>query len=508
MKCSKCNSENKNGAKFCANCGAELVSSKNQIPNNNISLKNNKRNNNKKKVKIAVSCVCAALILGVASFFIYESKYIGTISYDNGSTFLDKKAVITGTENSNSRIADYQDGKITLEKKDSIKSSNDITFNEDVGNLRVGSIICAGVTEKTPNGLLREVKSIAPNDDGTLSIATGEAALTDAIKQCDVYANASISPDGGVLPATTQHGPSTISSLFSEAAYADAESSSKLKISLEAKIECSVGMDIQTHLSINWGKVDFEVVCNPIASLDMSASANLKWTANKTLPSIDIGKIVFTVGPVPVVLVNKLTPSIGASLSLTESVSFNFDMAFGRRVGFNYKTDQGVSVINEDLSRNPEIKIDPQANFAIEASVTPTLTLSCKLYDLAGGEIAVGCKNAANLSLKVLGPTEIKDGAITVPGSSTPWKGYVQYKLSLPISGSFVVGGGPLNIIDRSGNAEKKWELFNTGDAITIINLEKYFPDSEKPSNSLDENFGEDTGETEKRELIGGDFIG
>lgn len=49
--------------------------------------------------------------------------------------------------------------------------------------------------------------------------------------------------------------------------------------------------------------------------------------------------------------------------------------------------------------------------------------------------------------------------------------------------------------------ASIEWEIFKT-------QLEKYLVDSDTDLQIEDEDYGEETGETEKRELIGGDFIG
>ncbi|MEG1561827.1 MAG: hypothetical protein RR323_05440, partial [Raoultibacter sp.] len=61
--------------------------------------------------------------------------------------------------------------------------------------IKDGSILSAGVTAATPNGLLRKVR-LAESVEGGYRILTEPAALTDAIDKCNIVIDAEITPEG------------------------------------------------------------------------------------------------------------------------------------------------------------------------------------------------------------------------------------------------------------------------------------------------------------------------
>lgn len=54
-----------------------------------------------------------------------------------------------------------------------------------------GTVLVAGVTENTPEGLLGKVTAVSNDGDATV-LTTEPAALTDAIKRCDLHVSATM----------------------------------------------------------------------------------------------------------------------------------------------------------------------------------------------------------------------------------------------------------------------------------------------------------------------------
>lgn len=510
MKCPICNFKNSNNSKYCANCGNPLVASTNKQNNNSLNLKNNYRKT--KRIKIAVVSLASIIVLFLIAIGIDQIKYLGVDSYDNGKTLINKDTVILDSENSNKKIKSIDGDKIEITTK---QDSN----QDDNKKIKVGTIICSGKSSNAPNGILKKVESITEESDGEITVITKQAALTDVIKRCDVSITANMT-SGNSYSISQTNGATDEVSNFIQKAYAD-DLDTSLDIFNESIpdnpfFEGGVRFTINMYLKIDPGFLGIGSSVKSRMTANVYAGAKLKELNeklnmdNKELANFKLPPIEFSIVFVPVVITNSFKLSANGSLDITSAL-LKAEAEFDKEAGFEYESGNGIKVINEDRSHGPDIGFNvTDKAFCLDLVSQINLAYEAKLYGVAGFNISAGLKGEGLLSLSNLDSDEQSDGCIHIPNVNLNLKGRLKGKLTVPIAGNVTLGIDGLNIFDGKDNISK--ELFNTGDAITLWEIDKAFPESErkKDEDKDKDNPYDDSGKggTERQSLLDDDFIG
>lgn len=344
------------------------------------------------------------------------------------------------------------------------------------------TILCAGVTPATPSGLLRKVGS-HEQVEGGYRIKTLPAALTDAIDQCDIEATVTFKPDGSY--EVTERNNASRAVFPVEQAFADEVIGVEIGKSGD-NYDLSAEFSLDVSLKIDWGKVDMSMTAHAYAGC--KAWLDFSTNAEADIPFLESKKaITVCAGPVPIVFVNSLEGVLHLFGEITAG-KVEAGATLDKSFGFRYTSDGGLTPINEDNSQSPGISFETGnelVNSILEAE--PKLELSTLIYGLAGPSLDVGVKAEAEA-----GFTPLLDGgnhpdAFTIPGTQIQAKGSISARVTVPISGHFVLEI-PMNPFDH-GQTERIADatLFDTDDEILLWSFEKNFGnDAASPGNGQD----------------------
>ncbi|WP_194890899.1 cell wall-binding repeat-containing protein [Catenulispora pinisilvae] len=257
-----------------------------------------------------------------------------------------------------------------------------------------GDTIAVGVGPATPDGLLVKVDSVTNGGAGVQNLTTEPGVLTDAITQGDFSADTALpeeSPgDLGPAPATnasvkrsaarTDVGPGDLNDVLNCGANGI--------ISLYGQLDASIHPAIHANWSLFHGiSVTATATASETASFQADASGDATCTLEVPIsPQVTMGRIVFDVGPIPIVIVPKLQFIAHASASVNGDANSSITQKFSATAGLAVN---GGSVSPIDSISNSITYVPPglTANASAKASVGPDVTLA--LYGIAGPVINV-----------------------------------------------------------------------------------------------------------------------
>lgn len=369
------------------------------------------------------------------------------------STIINPNVVVYTEEVSPFKILASDDDSITVSSLDGISDD---------------AIINAGVTNETPDGLLRRVVSTEPVDNG-YRIATAPAALTEAIERCDVRVMVSMAEDGTYT--VTETGASASPDPFIQQAFADENTLDNLFSVKEEGLTASAGNMIEVDLKIEFGNVQMRVVDHFQAKLSLDS---LNGTFEKTLFDKRLNPFTFMVGPVAVVFRNDLSVAFSADAS-TSLLGFEGKASMDKKIGFEYSTKRGLKPINEDESEKPDLHFKPGDEFfSMSLNGTLTGTFGSYLYGFAGPELSAMLEAQSDARLHKALDEDARVEYITVPGIDWNLDGRFAAKVNIPVSGTFVLRI-PSNPFDTTRDPLElaNMEIFDTEDAITLVDIEK-----------------------------------
>lgn len=352
-------------------------------------------------------------------------------------------------------------------------SSEDSITVTSLDGIEEGTILTAGISEETPNGLLCKLGEPVATDGG-YTIPIVQASFTDVFEECNYSGSASMTKDGTyeVERLNTSDSP------IVEKAYA-------LKLANNffeedyGFINVTAGNSVDLNLSVHNGDFTVSVIDEFGAAVKMDGTSGKLTLFDETLKPIE-----FRVGPVPVVVVPKLTMEADVKASVRD-MTFEAGASVGRKVGFEYDSKSGLSLIDEDSSTDSYLNHTPASdnlNFKVNGGLTTTLQTT--LYGIFGTEAAVGLRGDFTGRLKEVPAGEPSDGAISIPGSDKKYTGTLSEKITVPISGSIVVNApdSVLSLLFAIKNRDvtnfselARKELFNTGDMIVLYDESQTF---------------------------------
>lgn len=406
-----------------------------------------------KRVAIIAGAITAFVIAGILALFI--GSYI-----DRNEVVLKDDVVIYDESSSPFAILSSDSGSVTVSTLDGIID---------------GGILASGVTQATPDGLLRRLGDVQKVDGG-YRITALPAPLTDAIEKCTIHATISMLDDGTY--AVDQNGPNVKSPMI-EQAYAYEIYGDTLFDEEGAFYTASCSNSIDVDIKVRNGS---DICFSLVDHFNLGASLkNPEFSTQQNLFSKDFKPVTFSVGPLPVVLCPSLGVDIAADGSL-KNVVFDTSVSIDKYVGIEYSTKEGLLLVNEDDSQMPDFDFGTDATiFKARLDASITSTLECLLYGMAGASISAGLDSDTDAVLQVVPDGEKTDGAITIPGVDAKLRGRLNEKVTLPISGNLVLQipdvvsffnpfDSELNFIELVNT-----ELFNTGDMITLLDEQLRF---------------------------------
>jgi len=417
---------------------------------------------------IAITLVAIAVLAIVAVAFVLSGAFGQKDPGKSDDVIINSDVVVYEEEQSPFEIVKCESGSVTVTSME---------------GLREGAILAAGVTDKTPNGMLRRLGAVEETSDG-YKFETTQAALTEAIDKCDVSYTISITENGEYEVKDTRTG--AVSPLVQQA-FAD-EGLDNLFSWDKGFAKVYAGDAIDASLKIDHGTIDMSVVNHFNAGADFDLGRLVREGGQWELFEKHLRPFTFSVGPVPVVFTNRITADLSAEGSVNVGL-LAAEATIDKSFGFEYTSANGLRAINEDHSKAPEASFtqeDYLPSLTADADVELDAHFTSLLYGCAGPDFSVGLDSSTEAKLQKLLEGEDTNGAITVPGLDWKLKGALSEKVTLPIRGQFHMED-PFNVFD--GGALDV-TIFDTGDTITLLDINKEFGEFGRASTTANDSSG------------------
>ncbi|MFA5607446.1 MAG: choice-of-anchor L domain-containing protein [Leucobacter sp.] len=236
----------------------------------------------------------------------------------------------------------------------------------------------------------------------------------------------------------------------------------------ELKLALKVTIDIQVAWTDGslWPPVpplpypnlkEFSTVLESSATAEATATAsvskNYKWAKSRTFTR-EFAPLVFSIGPVPLVITSEVGLKLEASLEAKGSAKVEVSTSYARtqQLGFAFKNGKPQLV-----DPAPKTTVEPLAfsdDTGLAASVSaqagPTLTYTAKLWDLAGPQIGLSLKAAvdASGSATVAEPFFKASAEVSIIGGF-----FVKLLVTVPVIDKELLN---LTLLEK----QKKWSLW------------------------------------------------
>jgi hypothetical protein len=253
-------------------------------------------------------------------------------------------------------------------------------------DLRPGDVIAAGVGPDAPYGFLRTVVSSTFDGASTL-VATTQATLPDAIPEGSFDTTTDLGEDEAGKAA---RGSGTSSGGSSKAIHRTVrtvlECDSSAKVVVEGDVSVRTGVEFSGGWSLAHGP-HARMVGSAQASAQLSASAAAAAScaiAPKKLFDRTLTPITFAVGPVPVVIVPKLSVYLSADGAVEAHVVTEVHGSYTAEAGLDYENGSidPIASFDKNFGYTPPA---PSGSATLGATISPTIGML--LYGVAGPEI-------------------------------------------------------------------------------------------------------------------------
>lgn len=438
MICSNCGAENNDNARFCASCGANLSAQGTpnvsdteenldatigEAPNTPATpvppdaaippeAANGDSNPPKRRRGLRWPLIALLAIALIALAFVGINAYR---YWDQSQVIINKDAVIYDESTSPYRIISSDIESVTVSSTDGLEQ---------------GKILASGVVDGAPDGLLRRIDSIEPTSEG-YKLNTTPAALTEAIDKCHVSYTIYLDSEG---QAEVKSNNTFKVWPFQDQAFAD-EMLKNICDYEDDYAKVYAGDELNVDLEINFGYIHFKLTERINAGAEFGFDDELEYSYADLLTPKFERPVAFMIGPMPVVLCCEIGPE--ASLDFNAvlehfEVGGSLDISFG----FEYTSGKGLEPVLEDRSQAPYVEYTPK-NGRIQADISAETDIvgSCMIYGLAGGELTVGLRDEAAISLVAIGQDEAAENPLVL--GEERFKGRVDYKCSIPVNVTF-----------------------------------------------------------------------
>jgi formylglycine-generating enzyme required for sulfatase activity len=278
------------------------------------------------------------------------------------------------------KVLDYNSLSLITE----FTKSGDLTFvaeNGMVAAIDEGDVIVCGVSEATPEGLLRKVVSKHRLKDGSVQFTTEQATLKDAIADGGTNMFTKKIMPSDIVRAETKEGVSYkavegkdgllsgFKLTFDEAPLGD---TSTLNGYLTFEPHLFFELDVDWDLDLDFY---FAIGFDETMGAEFQVTGATGIDVNETVASFPLSPIVIPCGTIPIVIVPKIEILVSANGELTGRVAVRVDQELGKKVGYRY--DDGWSPINEgtnsftaqpphyDVEGNIKVAAGPEVSVAL-----------------------------------------------------------------------------------------------------------------------------------------------
>jgi hypothetical protein len=265
-----------------------------------------------------------------------------------------------------------------------------VTFAASATPPAVGDILVASATDATPDGLLARVTQVRPGPDGTTTVVTGPATLPEAVANGSINLPLTLSADD---VASAPNGAARSAAPLAAAAGALSQNIRRnvsCSQSATATISGAVSVEPSFRFTASWslfGGVQAVSFTGTVtesadlrASIDGQASCSLRETPLLSQP-VRFKPIVFTVGPVPVVITPELQLYLDANGSVQAALTTSATQSTSVSAGLSYDggTVRPTSQLTSSFTYAPPAVT---SGARIEAGVAPKFGLL--LYGVTG----------------------------------------------------------------------------------------------------------------------------
>lgn len=259
-------------------------------------------------------------------------------------------------------------------------------------NLAPGDFVAVGIGSSTPYGFLGRVTGVHPGD-GFVIVDTTPTTLVEAVPEGAIEQHL----DGGELDTASgrrsavAHGPSTRASSATAGFVRHVHTAVSCSAGASVTVDGNVAINPHIDISAGWSPfsgVSARFVGHASASAELSASADASADCSfgpHVLFTKTLNPIEFSVGPVPVVIIPKLTVYLSASGKVEATVSTEVHGSVDASAGLEYKKGdvKPVAAFDHGFGYTPP---DPAGSAELGATISPTLDLM--FYGVAGPEVA------------------------------------------------------------------------------------------------------------------------
>jgi uncharacterized protein (TIGR02145 family) len=266
-------------------------------------------------------------------------------------------------------------------------TSTNIEFKDSTvtKDLKIGSIIVGGISEKTPFGFLRKVINIS--NDKT-SITTEYASLDELIKSGKLEIKSSMFPKilqkkslnkGFILKPFTNGGFNFYYAFENFVVY-DLDnnfSTTNDQLRINGDLDFSASMDME----VNFLSLNLDLTSEVITELTLMAEAELTGIIDKEKK---VGELYFTpltIGPVVVTPVIESFVGIKGNLSASASAGISDILTIEAGITYSGGWEAGASIDNQFTFNNIEVSLDGTLRGYVKAK------LSFILYEVVGPSI-------------------------------------------------------------------------------------------------------------------------
>jgi hypothetical protein len=265
-------------------------------------------------------------------------------------------------------------------------------------DLNPGDIVAVGVGPATPYGFLGKVVSVSHDASGTI-LQTVPATLPEAVPEGSW--SGKIDPEPIDSEDTTSGSSAQLQAIGAIASGVPGSTSSNVRVQSVLKcgfdseliVDGTIHVDSWIDTSASWSfssgvKAKFVGHMNAEGKLTLTAEANASCgTGTKTLFLVPLGAVVFSVGPVPVVLVPVVsaTLSAGGGLSGTVTTSASGTAEVHAGVDFYDGQPHPVGSISPKFTGGDPPSAEGSGH--IGATISPAINVL--VYGVAGPKAAV-----------------------------------------------------------------------------------------------------------------------
>jgi hypothetical protein len=290
------------------------------------------------------------------------------------------------------------DGLVSVTGNGSMLTFDGITSQLEA--IAENDIVVAGVSDQTPNGLLRKVTGVY-QDGNKVTLETAQVTLEEAIQQGEMNVNVNLDASSlksvhalcrgvTIMPMGGQLEDSFEINMDDVILYDDDgdEETSDDQVKASGGISFTPGFEFDVEISwFSLKKLVFNTTTDESTEIKVASSIDL-WSmeAEKELASYSFTPITVFIGTVPVVITPELTVSVGAEGSVSFSMSTNVTQEATLTAGLEYNAGmwKPIADFTNTFGFNPP-NVDGEV--LLKGYAGPELEL--KLYGTAGPSIEI-----------------------------------------------------------------------------------------------------------------------